>query len=282
MKKSISIFLISLISLSFSASAQDLISVKELMKVIRDKNTVVISCEKPENYKKMHITGSVNIWHNDLYKEGPVKYTIKSANELAAIFAKKGVSNTNNIILYDEGSYKYSGRIYWILKYLGCENVKILNGNVVAWKEARKPITASVIKRKPASFTPKVNNNILASMQDVKAGSYQLVDARETSEFTGESGKTEKLGHIPGAINLVYTDLYDDNKIMKSKEEIAKLVASKGISANKPIILYCNSSVRAAIIYMALTSILGYENVKIYDGAFYEWISNPSNPVATK
>ncbi len=260
-------------------NTQDLIAVKDAAKLIKNPDAVIVACVKPEDYKKVHITNSVNIYHKDLCNNEPVKSIVKSADELAAIFGAQGISADKQIILYDAGSYKYAGRVYWILKYMGAENVKIIDGNIEAWKKGRKPVTKNPTKVQPATFTPKVNAGALANIADVKAGKAILVDVRPVGEFNGTEGKEEKKGHIPNAVNFHFEDVKAANGTIKPKAELQAMFTKAGLTADKEIILYCTSSVRAGVVYMALTSILGYKNVKVYDGAVYEWVAKGNNVV---
>ncbi len=280
MKTKISIIvLIAAFLLPFATKAQDLISVADAAKKIKDKSTVIVACIKPEDYKKVHITNSVNIYHKDLCNHEPVKSIMKSTAEIAKIFGAAGIDNSKAVILYDGGSYKYAGRVYWIMKYMGVENVKILDGNIDAWKKGRKPVTKNPTKITPATFTPKVNAKALANLEDVKAGKAILVDVRPVAEFNGSEGKTDKLGHIKGAVNFHFEDVKADNGKIKSKEELAGLFNKAGITSDKEIILYCTSSVRAGVVYLILTSVLNYQNVTVYDGAIYEWLAKGNDVV---
>lgn len=275
----ISLFTVSLFLLSgITVKASDFISVMETFKMMRQKNVVIVSAQKEADYKMTHIQNSVNLNHKDLYKDGAVKSMLKSPSEIAAILGKKGISESKTIIIYDNGSGKYSGRVYWILKHLGAPNVKILNGQIKAWKAARKPITKAPTMVKPATFTPKVNSAIIASMAQAKAKKGVLVDVRSAEEFNGTKESELKKGHIPGALNIEFKQVMDAKGMVKDAAAIKSLFGGKGVTADKEVILYCESSVRAGIVYAALTSIAGYTNVKVYDGAYLEWCST-SNPV---
>ena len=262
--------------------AQDIISAKDLAKIIKTPNTKVISVNKAESYAKMHITGAVHIDLKTFYKSGSLKGILKSNDELAVLLGKKGISNANKIVIYDRGNYKASGRLYWVLKYLGCKDVKILNGHLKAWQAARKPVTKTPTKVKATTFTVAAKSNYLASTRDVKMASSNpnviLVDARSKEEFDGLKGKTSKLGHIPGAVNFEFSKILVGDKL-KSNTEIQALFTKAGITKSKEIILYCETSVRAGVLFLALKG-LGYTKVKVYDGAFYKWTSMGSNKIA--
>ena len=123
--------------LASAVSAQDIISATELAKISKNKDVVVVCATSAAGYK-VHVTGSVNVPHSSLCKNEPVRNVIKSPAEMAKELGAKGVSPDKTIVVYDEGSAKYSGRMYWMLKYLGAPNVKMLDGNLKAWKAKRK------------------------------------------------------------------------------------------------------------------------------------------------
>ncbi len=267
-----------IVAFLFSAtvlSAQgDFISAKDFSKAIKDKNTVVISAQKEKNYKTSHIKGSVFIDHNGLYKTSGPEGVLKSTAELAKMFGSKGVSEKNAIIIYDDGKNKYSARLYWILKHLGAPNVKLLHKDMGAWRTARVPLTKAKTTIKATTFTPKVNTKIAADFNFVKANlnksTVVFLDVREITEFNGTSTKPVSKGHIPGAKNIEWKKVENDKGALLSAAELTKLFKAQGVTKDKTIVIYCGTSVRSGIVYVALKS-LGYTKVKVYDGAYNEW-----------
>lgn len=272
-----------LIILSSNMFAQDIISVADLAANLKNDSYVVVWAGSNDDYK-VHIPDALNIPHTSLYNNTPVKSLIKPAAEMAKILGQSGLSSDKTIVVYDEGSGKYSGRMYWILKYLGVQNVKVLDGNLKAWKAARKPITGTPTTVKPAIFNAKTVSSELATIADVQKASESksaiLVDVRAADEFAGTAASEIRKGHIPGAVNIDFASLMNDKGLLKSKDELTTIFTSKGVTPDKSIILYCETSVRAGIVYMALKSALGYTNIKVYDGAYIEWQANASNKVS--
>lgn len=262
-------------------NAQDVISAPELAKIIKKENVVVVSTRTAADYKKVHIAGAVHIDHKSLYKEGAVKNMLNTPAAIAKILGDAGISESKKIVLYDDGSGKYAGRLYWILNYLGANDVVLLDGHMKAWRAARKPVTKNPANAKATKFTPKVNKAYLATMAEVKSsnGSAAIVDARGADEYKGQAETTLKKGHIPGAINLEFTNMMDAKGKLKSNDALQKIFNDAGITKDKKVILYCESGVRAGIIFLALKSALNYPNVKVYDGAYSEWQSVSSNKV---
>ncbi len=262
-------------------TAQVVVSAKDFTaEVKKDKSIVVIDANTADNYAKSHVMGAVNVPHKELYKDGEIEGLIKSPEDLAAYFGKKGISNTSNIVIYDDGSNKYSSRVYWILDYLGATKLRILHKDMDVWKVARVPLTRNKTAVKATSFSPSVNGAIMATAADVKAcsGNCVVVDARHSSEYDGTSEKPVSEGHIKGAVNVEYKAFLTDKGDFLPKDQIKAVAEKNGLTADKTIILYCVTSVRAAAIFVALKDILGYPNVKIYDGAYNEWIAQ-GNPM---
>ena len=282
MKKISLILIVAVLIPLTKINAQGVITAQELAKSLKSSDLVLVSTRTLADYKKVHITSAVHVNHTELYKEGSVKNMLKSPQEIAAIFGSKGISESKKIVLYDDGSGKYAGRVYWILKYLGASDVKILDGHMAAWKAARKPVTKNPTKIKPVTFAAKADNSKIATMAEVKAApgkGVTLVDARTPEEFKGASATELKKGHIPGAVNIEHKLMMDAKGKIKSGAELQKVFDNAGITKGKKVILYCESGVRAGILYFALTSILNYTDVKVYDGAYLEWQSVAANKV---
>lgn len=253
--------------------AQDIITVAELSKSMRNPKFVIVDATKPTNYSKTHIMGAVNLYHKDLCSDSPYKYALLPSAEIAKKLGDKGITNEKTIVVYDEGSGKYSGRLYWILKYMGAKDVKVLDGQIKAWKAKRKPITRNPSPVKKGTFTPAVNKAFLANIDEVKSGNAIIVDVRPLEEYNGSktTDPAAKAGHIKGAINLDFAQVLNPQGKLKPANELEKVFSDNGVTNDKQVILYCTSGVRAGIVFMALHSGLNYPKVKVYDGAMFEW-----------
>ncbi|NQT65223.1 MAG: sulfurtransferase [FCB group bacterium] len=282
MKKIIGILIILLaVQLVFAG----VISAKELKTLAKDGEVVIVSTRDASDYSSKHIDGAINIDHKSLYKAEGVPSMLKSANEIAKILGEKGISEKSKIVIYDTGSNKAAGRLYWIFKYLGVADVNILDGHLKGWGKVRGKVTKEATKLSPTTFNPTVNASILADMSYVKEhkndSNVVLLDVRSEDEFAGtDTDKNiKRYGHIPSATNLEFKAVVNEDGTIKSKEEIAAAMNAAGITSDKEVVLYCATSVRAGIVYLALKDILGYPNVKVYDGAYYEWESVTDNPI---
>ena len=255
--------------------AQDIISTNDLMKIMRKPTTVIVSARTADDYAQVHITGAVHIKYQDLNDDMAM---LIAPDQIAMILGEKGISETKTIVLYDDGTQRYSGRMYWVLKYLGAPDVKILDGGMPAWRASRKPVTRSATSIKKATFTPNVQAKYLATMADVSKGGTIVVDARSAAEFNGTADTKLRPGRIPGAVNVEYVNVMEDGKLLPN-DQIQAVFTKNGVTKDKTVIVYCETSVRAGILFHVLTSALDYPSVKLYDGAYREWQSKPSNKV---
>jgi thiosulfate/3-mercaptopyruvate sulfurtransferase len=274
MKNLISIIVILIASSFAMLSAQDLITVDNLVKDLKNPNLVVISAGTDAEYNKAHITGAISIPYTTFDKAGPVEGLLVSDAEIAKILGEKGVSEKKTIVVYDEFDGRYAGRLYSLLKYLGAADVKILDGGIEAWKSGRKPITRNPSTISKTTFNASANKALMVGIQDADAAASKanvvLVDTRSPEEFNGTK---DSKGHLPGAINIEYKQLLDAKGMIKPKADLEKVYSAKGISKDKQVILYCSSGVRTGLHYLALVNILGYQNVKLYDGGYNEYVS---------
>lgn len=258
-------------ALNSNLFAQHTISVDDLTKELKNSNLVIISAGPEAEYNKSHITGSVSLPYTAFDKTGDIEGLLITDAEMAKILGDKGISEKNTIVVYDEFDSRYAARIYTLLKYLGAKDVKILDGGLEAWKKGRKPITRNPTNISKTTFSLSVNKSLMAGIADVDAPKPNLVllDTRSPEEFNGTK---DSKGHLPGAINIEYKQLLDANGMLKSKAEIEKVYAAKGVSKDKQIVLYCSSGVRTGLHYLALVDMLGYQNVKIYDEGYNEYV----------
>jgi len=276
-------FATTMLLLTLNIFAQSpIISAKDFAAELKaNKSLVVIDVNGADLYGKQHIQGAINLPHKDLYKPGAIEGQIKPAEELAAIFGKKGVTNTSRIVLYDEGSNRYNSRVWWILKSIGAANVSILHFNMDQFAAARIPLTATPSSAKATTFTVTESSYKASTMADVQklAEGTLLLDAREKDEFEGADVAKKSKGHLPGAVWMNFKEVLTATGAYKSKEEIIAAAAKFGATPEKPIVVYCNSGIKAAVLYIALKEIAGFQNVGNYVGSYADWTSVPENKI---
>ena len=257
----------------------DIITAKQFKELMKSSdNFTIIDASKEKLYKKAHIKGAVNVPYKVLNLDkgvGSVEGLVKAPADIAMLLGKKGIGNDDMIVVYDEGSQKYSSRVYWVLKYLGAKNVKLFHKETKSWRNARIKLTSSPTKVGAKTFTVNLNKDVFADLAFIEANPNAIiVDSRGTKEFkgTGVEKKTKySKGHLPGSVNISFKDVAKEDKSFKNAADMAKVVADKGFGPEKTYIVYCKSGIKAAIVYNALKHVLGYPNVRLYDGAYLEW-----------
>lgn len=267
-----------------------------LFERLSDQNVKVIDCrfslanseEGQMQYAIEHIPGA---YYFDLEKDlsGPVekhggRHPLPNLHQLKKKLETAGITNDTTIVAYDQGVGAFAARFWWLLTYLGHEKVYILNGGYPHWKEKGFPVTADVPQsiNEQVIFHVHVNDNILASYGEVKEivssndPDVILIDSREEKRYLGiEEPIDKKCGRIPGAINKVWVDRFE-NGFFYDQETYVKQM--KDIAHDKHIIVYCGSGVTAIPNFISL-KLAGYQNVKLYIGSFSDWISYDDNEI---
>ncbi len=274
------ILLTSFIDLKASAGEDHLISVVEVNSILAtDSNVVIIDIRKVEEYKKNHFSGAVNIWRSD-YVDTTFAYggVMPSRYQFQMVLSSLGVSAEDRIFLYDGRGGCEAARFWWILKTYGHPNAYVINGGFGSLS-----VNSSVLSDIPSNrmvtdyqFPENENLNLYASLEDVKKSLNDtntiFLDTRSLEEYLGEKQKrgAYRAGRIPGSILNDWTNCIHDD-LVKSVKDLSYDFNKLGVTKDKNIIVYCQSGVRSAHTTFVLTELLGYKNVKNYDGSWIEW-----------
>src|SRR3974390_2997073 len=191
-----------------------------------------------------------------------------------------GITDTDTIVVYD-GSGLYSApRVWWTFRVFGAKNVYILDGGLPAWTADGRPTEAGEVKQHPRKFNTSMDVGAVAMLSDVlmalNDGSAQVVDARSAGRFAGSEPEPRpglRSGHMPGALNVPFTDLIE-NGYLVSPERIAAAFKRAGADTDKPVITTCGSGVTAAILTFALDAV-GRPLGRVYDGSWAGWGARP-------
>jgi len=276
-------FLILLSVVAINAVAQSpVISAKEVAAEIKsNKNLIIIDVNAPEVYAKQHIQGAINLFFRELYQPNAVEGKLKPANELAEILGKKGISNTAKIVVYENESNKHNNRVWWILKSLGAVDVWTLHVDAKEFAAAQLAMNSTPATAKPSTFALADSKYKSLTMDEVKNLSQGtlLLDGREKEEFEGVDAAKKSKGHIPGAVWMNYREVLTPTGAFKTKDEIIAAAAKYGATPEKPIVVYCNSGVKASTLLVGLKEIAGFQNVQYYGGSYADWSSNPANQI---
>jgi thiosulfate/3-mercaptopyruvate sulfurtransferase len=242
-------------------------------------------------YESGHISGAVAFnWQTQLQDQ--VQRDIISKAEFAELLGKAGVSNDTHVVLYGDNNNWFAAYAFWLFKYYGHTNVSLMDGGRKKWLDEGRPVTNEVPKYAPTSYrVQQINADVRADRDYIKArlgqDSFGLVDVRSPAEYVGDiiapPGMTEtaqRAGHIPGAANIPWSQAVAEDGTFKSVEELKKLYADKGIDDHtREIVAYCRIGERSSHSWFVLKYLLGYENVRNYDGSWTEWGNLIGNPI---
>jgi thiosulfate/3-mercaptopyruvate sulfurtransferase len=245
----------------------------------------------PTVYEKGHIEGAVGWnWKRDLQDQ--LARDIAPKEALAELLGKSGISPDTTIVLYGDNNNWFAAYAYWALKYYGHDKVQLVDGGRVKWEKEGRPYSTDVPSYSATSyhFKSSPNEQIRAYRDQVlsRIGKAALVDVRSPKEFSGELLAPENLpqegaqrgGHIPTAASIPWaTAVNAEDGTFKSAEELNQIYGGKGVVSNKEVIAYCRIGERSAHTWFALHELLGYPDVKNYDGSWTEWGSSIRVPI---
>jgi thiosulfate/3-mercaptopyruvate sulfurtransferase len=250
--------------------------------LLKDINKVTILDVRDEVvFSKGHIKGAINFPINLTYEHKSINGKIIQPDKMQDILRQKGLDVSNNIVVYDNGSFFDASRLFWTLEVYGFKNVKLLNGGYDEWSTFEFPISKKAITPTPSNYIASINNKRLATKFTTQIATKNpkqtIIDARPYKAYVGKVSSAKRYGHIPKAIHIAAHDNIE-TKRLKTKEELQKLY--NGINKNEKVIIYCAIGRIASTNYFALRE-LGYE-VANYDASWKEWGNDYNLPVINK
>ena len=247
-----------------------LISTLDLNSIRNETNVLIVDTRSFGEYSKGHIPGAVNLdlfafhWF-DTTSDGIESFNKQTQKLLSFI----GVSSEKKVIFYDDVSGMLAARGVWMLLYFSHQNVLMLDGGIKKWQKENLPIETTSNHFQPSTFSGKINPNLISGFEYIRDNLDRLtiIDARSQGEYSGETVRAAKIGHIPSSINIDWNlNLYNDGTF-KNTSDLSKLY---DIPKNAEIVTYCQGAYRAANSFLALKR-LGFENVRVYLGSWGEW-----------
>ena len=241
-------------------------------------------------YQQGHISGARYV-HLDDDMSSPVtpnsgRHPLPDIKIFSEKLSRWGVDSSKQVVVYDDSFGSMAVKMWWLLRWLGHDNVALLNGNWQMWVKQKLPVISELPIIIPAKFEPHVRNELLVDAVEVDFARRErcsvLIDARPEQRFTGEREALDKVaGHIPGAINWVYEENLDFDGTFLPADELreAYLKLMHGLKSQQ-VIHTCGSGVTACHNMLAM-EIAGLQDSKLYAGSWSEWITDPSRPVAT-
>ncbi|MFA7572927.1 MAG: rhodanese-like domain-containing protein [Lutispora sp.] len=256
-------------------------------------NVIVIDARKDAEYNKGHIAGSINMpWQpfTDMEAKKPGDKgwgTLLAPEKLSAVIGGLGIDGSKTVVVYAvaPGGWGDEGRVAWTLKSAGIKDVKVLNGGFASWEAKGYTVNKDAVKPAPADLKIAAMDETLNVTTDyLKANldKVKIIDTRDADEYEGAVKFGEaRGGHIPNAINITWTKLFNDDGTVKDQKTLEELLTSYGITKNDEIVSYCTKGIRSAYMTLIL-KMSGYENAKNYDSSYYEWAGNKELEVVGK
>lgn len=238
-------------------------------------------------YQAKHLPGAVFFDIDEICDErSSLPHMVPPTAKFMSRVRKLGLGDGHRIVIYDAKGVYSAARVWWMFKYFGHPEALVLNGGLPAWEAAGGAVDDMPATPRDRHFTPRMQSMLLKDVTDVSAaqklGAAQIVDARPAERFRGEALEPRpglRSGHIPGSINLPYTELVTPDGFMKDREGLRAAFEAAGVDLSKPVITSCGSGVTAAIINLALAE-LGHGEHGLYDGSWAEWGASEVLPVA--
>ena len=262
---------------------------------LKDPNVrIVESDEDVLLYEIGHIPGAVKLdWHTDLQDE--VRRDFIDKTQFEKLVSGVGISNNTTVVFYGDRSNWYATYAFWLFKYFGHEDCRIMNGGRAKWEAEGRPYErttpsypAGIYKAKePDQSIRAFRDDVMAILPKVEAKQSSLVDVRSPQEYSGEvihmigypQEGAQRGGHIKGALNIPWSKAANEDGTFKSVEDLNKIYATEGITPDKDVIAYCRIGERSSHTWFVLTYLLGHKNVRNYDGSWTEWGSLVNVPI---
>ena len=242
-------------------------------------------------YEQGHIAGAVG-WNWQSQLQQPVRRDLASKEEIERLLGGSGIGNDTTVVLYGDNNNWFAAWAFWQLKYYGHGDVRLMNGGRVKWGAEGRPTTTEVPSYPAVSYTASEGDQSIRAYRDqvlslVNAGSIALVDVRSPAEFSGEllapanvpQEGSQRGGHIPGASNIPWGQAVAEDGSFKSADALRELYGGRGIDGSRETIAYCRIGERSSHSWFVLTQLLGFENVRNYDGSWTEWGSIVGVPI---
>ena len=242
-------------------------------------------------YEQGHIAGAV-AWNWKSQLQDNVSRDIVGQSEMEELLGQSGIDNGTTVILYGDNNNWFASWAFWQMKYYGHNDVRLMNGGRAKWVAEDRPLTTDVSSHAAKSYSAGAADESIRAYREqvlsaVQSGDIALVDVRSPAEFSGELLAPEHLpqegsqrgGHIPGAANVPWATAVAEDGTFKSADELAAIYGGKGVDGGKETIAYCRIGERSSHTWFVLSRLLGYDNVRNYDGSWTEYGSIVRAPI---
>jgi thiosulfate/3-mercaptopyruvate sulfurtransferase len=259
-----------------------LVTTDWLTEQLNDPTVVVAEVdENPDLYEEGHVPGAIKLhWRDDL--QDPIERDLVEKDSFERLMSERGISNDATLVLYGDKNNWFAAYAYWYLKIYGHNDVRILDGGRQKWIDEGRELTTDAPGISQATYSARDRDETIRARRDAvltSLGRDALVDVRSPQEYAGdlvappgyEQEGAQRGGHIPTAQSIPWATAVRDDGTFKSADELRELYTGKGVTPDRPVTAYCRIGERSAHTWFVLRELLGYEDVKNYDGSWTEW-----------
>lgn len=238
-----------------------------------------------EGFEEGHIPGASFLSLGRLSNpDAPIRGQIATAEGVSATLSTLGIERDQTVVFYDDRNNLPSARAYWVLKYYQHAQVRIYNGGKPKWIADGGALSTETSESEISGYEagpadPRIRTTWQYVVDHTDDPSTLFCDARAPDEHLGRNVRAARGGHIPGSINVEWTAAVAPDGTFKSADALAQLYGDAGFTSDKEIITYCQSGLRGAHTWFVLSELLGYANVRNYDGSWAEYGNNPASPI---
>lgn len=262
-----------------------IIEAEQLHSHLNDNKLLIIDLSQASTYVQYHIPSAIFLDYNWIVRiEHPRMGLLPTEEQLNNVLSAIGLTEDSHVVVYDDEGGGRACRFLWTLDCVGHKNYSLLNGGLQAWANSGFEVTSHIVWPTPSDYKTTLNFEPVATRQYIldhlSHDDVVILDTRNPAEYNGVKVFAARGGHIPGAINIEWTDAMDkeDNLRLKSETELLDMLESHGITKDKMVVTHCQTHHRSAHTYIMLKS-LGYENVKGYPGSWSDWGNEPNTPI---
>lgn len=257
-----------------------------LAQTLNEPELLILDLSARETYLKGHIPGAIHMDPSHLLcGKPPIPNKRPDAEQLSSLFSALGINKDTHVVVYDDQMGPLAGRMIWTLHCAGHQRCSFLNGHLRAWLNAGQPLESGNNEPQPSNYDVELSDRYLADvsyiLQHLNQADHCILDVRSAAEYSGEKViNAQKGGHIPGAENYEWTRalISAEDTRLRPAAEILQELAAIGVTPDKTLITHCQTHRRSGLSYL-FAKHLGFENVRCYDGSWFEWGNLPDTPV---